>query len=121
MRMGWSANHNGPGTSVRWQSLVYQDEGIPFLRIIEQFYDDGLKSWKRQHWNYTHGSDRMLALGQDRTSCLEHHWCIHRQSALVPSGFGEGNVSQHVAIIRLTVLNCANSSHLSLISPSYRS
>jgi type I restriction enzyme S subunit len=40
--------------------------------------------------------------------------------ALLPNGFGEGNVSQHVAIIRLAESAIRRVIHLSLISPIYQ-
>jgi type I restriction enzyme S subunit len=119
MRMGWLARKLGAGSTPLGGKSVYQDEGIPFLRS-QNVHDDGLRLEDvalipravHNKMSGTHIEDQDILLNITGASI--------GRCALVPSGFGEGNVSQHVAIIRLFVPAIREFIHLSLVSPNYQ-
>jgi type I restriction enzyme S subunit len=119
MRMGWLARKLGAGSTPLGGKSVYQDEGIPFLRS-QNIHDDGLQLEDVALITRT-VHDRMSGTHiQDQDILLNITGASIGRCALVPSSLGEGNVSQHVAIIRLFVPAIREFIHLSLISPSYQ-
>ena len=110
VRMGWLARKLGAGSTPLGGKTVYQKNGVPFLRS-QNIYDDGLRLDdvalipRSVH-------ERMSGTHIQRNDVLLN---------LVPSTFMEGNVSQHVAIIRLFLPNIREFIHLSLISPYFQS
>jgi len=119
IRMGWLARKLGAGSTPLGGKSVYKSEGIPFLRS-QNVHDDGLRLEDvalipravHDKMSGTHIQDQDILLNITGASI--------GRCALVTSGFGEGNVSQHVAIIRLFVPAIREFIHLSLISPCYQ-
>ena len=109
-------NKIGSGSTPRGGREVYVKEGIPFLRS-QNIWNDGLRlddvayitPLVHEHMSNTavQGNDILLNItGASLGRC-----------ALVPSDFGETNVSQHVTIIRLTDPEIRSYLHLCFLSP----
>jgi len=119
IRMGWLARKLGAGSTPLGGKSVYQREGVPFLRS-QNVHDAGLRLddvaciahsiHERMSGTHVHPNDILLNItGASIGRC-----------ALVPSTFIEGNVSQHVAIIRLFLPDIRQFIHLSLTSPFFQ-
>ncbi len=119
VRMGWLAAKLGAGSTPLGGKSVYQDEGVPFLRS-QNVHDDGLRLddvaliphaiHERMSGTHVQRNDILLNItGASIGRC-----------ALVPDNFKEGNVSQHVAIIRLFDPTLREFIHLSLRSPFFQ-
>jgi type I restriction enzyme, S subunit len=118
-RMGFLALKLGAGSTPLGGKSVYENEGIPFLRS-QNVHDYGLKVDdvaripKSVH-------ERMAGTHlQENDVLLNITGASIGRCALLPCGFGEGNVSQHVSIIRLVQPAIREFIHLSLISPVYQ-
>ncbi len=118
-RMGWLAKKLGAGSTPRGGKSVYQEEGVPFLRS-QNVHDDGVRLDDvalisrsiHEKMSGTHVQPLDILLNITGASI--------GRCALVPSHLREGNVSQHVAIIRLFFPDNREFVHLSLISPTYQ-
>ena len=119
MRMGWLARKLGAGSTPLGGKSVYQSKGVPFLRS-QNVHNDGLKLddvalisreiHARMSGTHIQNKDILLNItGASIGRC-----------ALIPSAFVEGNVSQHVAIIRLFLPIIREFIHLSLTSPFFQ-
>ena len=119
VRMGLLARKLGAGSTPLGGKTVYQSQGVPFLRS-QNIHDDGLRLddvaliprtvHNRMSGTHIQKGDILLNItGASIGRC-----------ALVPNDFPEGNVSQHVAIIRLFDPSIREFIHLSLISPIYQ-
>jgi type I restriction enzyme S subunit len=115
-RLGHITNKIGSGSTPRGGREVYVKEGIPFLRS-QNVWNDGLrlddvacitaKEHERMSGTAVVANDVLLNItGASLGRC-----------ALVPSHFGEANVSQHVTIIRLTDPQVREYLHLCILSP----
>lgn len=116
VRLGQITNKIGSGSTPRGGREVYVKEGVSFLRS-QNVWNDGLKlndvayitpeEHKRMSGTAVLGNDVLLNItGASLGRC-----------ALVPSEFGEANVSQHVTIIRLTDFKVREYLHLCILSP----
>ncbi len=116
VRLGQITNKIGSGSTPRGGKEVYVKEGVPFLRS-QNVWNDGLRlddvacitaeEHERMSGTAVLGNDVLLNItGASLGRC-----------ALVPSGFGEANVSQHVTIIRLTDPQVREYLHLCILSP----
>lgn len=116
VRLGQITNKIGSGSTPRGGREVYVKEGIPFLRS-QNVWNDGLhlddvacitpEEHDRMSGTTVFGNDVLLNItGASLGRC-----------ALVPSEFGEANVSQHVTIIRLTDPQVREYLHLCILSP----
>lgn len=118
-RMGWLAKKLGAGSTPLGGKSVYQNTGVPFLRS-QNVYDDGLRLddvaliSREIHARMcgTHVKPQDLLLNITGASI--------GRCALVPNDFDEGNVSQHVAIVRLFLPSIREFIHLSLTSPFFQ-
>jgi len=119
IRMGWLARKLGAGSTPLGGKSVYQEEGVPFLRS-QNVYDDGLRlddvalisraTHDKMCGTHIRQNDILLNItGASIGRC-----------SLVPATFAEGNVSQHVAIIRLFLPAIREFIHMSLISPFFQ-
>jgi type I restriction enzyme S subunit len=119
IRMGWLARKLGAGSTPLGGKSVYQKEGVPFLRS-QNVYDDGLRlddvalisraTHDKMSGTHIRQNDILLNItGASIGRC-----------SLVPATFAEGNVSQHVAIIRLFLPAIREFIHISLISPFFQ-
>ena len=118
-RMGWLARKLGAGSTPLGGKSVYQNEGVPFLRSQNVYNDrlrlDGVALISRaihDRMSGTHVQQQDILLNITGASI--------GRCALVPSTFVEGNVSQHVAIIRLFLPAIRQFIHLSLTSPFFQ-
>lgn len=118
-RMGFLARKLGAGSTPLGGKSVYQSEGVPFLRS-QNVHNDGLRMddvaliprsiHDRMDGTHVQRQDVLLNItGASIGRC-----------ALVPADFKEGNVSQHVAIIRLFLPDIREFLHLSLIAPFFQ-
>ena len=118
-RMGWLARKLGAGSTPLGGKSVYQGEGVPFLRS-QNVYNDGLRLddvalisrdvHTRMSGTHVQQQDILLNItGASIGRC-----------ALVPCTLPEGNVSQHVAIVRLFLPAIRHFIHLSLTSPLFQ-
>lgn len=116
VRLGQITNKIGSGSTPRGGREVYVKEGVPFLRS-QNVWNDGLhlddvacitqEEHQRMAGTAVLGNDVLLNItGASLGRC-----------ALVPSEFGEANVSQHVTIIRLTDPQVREYLHLCILSP----
>lgn len=116
VRLGQITSKIGSGSTPRGGREVYVKEGVPFLRS-QNVWNDGLRlddvacitpeEHKRMLGTAVLGNDVLLNItGASLGRC-----------ALVPSKFGEANVSQHVTIIRLTDPQVREYLHLCILSP----
>lgn len=116
VRLGQITNKIGSGSTPRGGREVYVKEGIPFLRS-QNVWNDGLhmddvacitpEEHERMSGTAVLGDDVLLNItGASLGRC-----------ALVPSEFGEANVSQHVTIIRPTDPQIRKYLHLCILSP----
>jgi type I restriction enzyme S subunit len=119
IRMGWLARKLGAGSTPLGGKTVYQKDGVPFLRS-QNVHDSGIRlddvalisraTHERMSGTHIQQNDILLNItGASIGRC-----------ALVPETLVEGNVSQHVAIIRLFFPAIREFIHLSLISPFFQ-
>mgnify|MGYP000066255630 CR=1 FL=1 len=117
--MGWLARKLGAGSTPLGGKTVYQTEGVPFLRS-QNVHNNGLRladvalispaTHARMSGTHIQSQDILLNItGASIGRC-----------AIVPNTFLQGNVSQHVAIIRLHLVSIRNFIHLSLIAPTFQ-
>ena len=119
VRMGWLARKLGAGSTPLGGKSVYQSEGVAFLRS-QNVHNDGLRlndvalisRSVHDRMSGTHVQQEDILLNITGASI--------GRCALVPSTFVEGNVSQHVAIIRLIDPSIREFIHLSLTSPFFQ-
>jgi type I restriction enzyme, S subunit len=113
------AHKLGAGSTPLGGKTVYQAEGVAFVRS-QNVYNDGLRladvarisraTHERMSGTHVQAHDILLNItGASIGRC-----------AIVPDDFVEGNVSQHVAIIRLVLKDIRAFVHLSLISPLFQ-
>jgi len=116
VRLGQVTNKIGSGSTPRGGREVYVREGIPFLRS-QNVWNDGLRLTDVAC--VTHQEHERMA----STAVLPNDVLLNitgaslGRCALVPSDFGEANVSQHVTIIRPTDPQTREYLHLCLLSP----
>lgn len=118
-RMGWLAEKLGAGSTPLGGKSVYQKDGVPFIRS-QNVYNDGLRlddvarisRTIHDKMSGTHLAHNDILLNITGASI--------GRSSLVPETLEEGNVSQHVAIIRLFEPAIRCFIHLSLTSPLYQ-
>ena len=119
VRMGWLARKLGAGSTPLGGKSVYQSEGVPFLRS-QNVHDDGLRLCGVAFISRVI-HDRMAGTHvRQQDILLNITGASIGRCAVVPSTFVEGNVSQHVAIIRLFLADIREFIHLSLISPFFQ-
>ena len=118
-RIGELCTKTGSGSTPRGGKNVYKKVGIPFLRS-QNVYDDGLRLddvaciepdiHARMAGTAVRSRDLLLNItGGSMGRCCR-----------VPDEFGEANVSQHVAIIRLAVSEMADFLHALVLSPYFQ-
>lgn len=116
VRLGQITNKIGSGSTPRGGREVYLKEGVPFLRS-QNVWNDGLDLTDvafiahQQH-------DRMASTAVFPNDILLNiTGASLGRCALVPSDFGDANVSQHVTIIRTTDPQVREYLHLCILSP----
>jgi type I restriction enzyme, S subunit len=118
-RIGELCSKTGSGSTPRGGKEVYRDAGIPFLRS-QNIHDDGLRLADVAHIAIaTH--ERMAG-----THVLPGDLLFNitggsiGRCCRVPNGFGDANVSQHVAIIRPAVKQMGGFLHHLILSPYFQ-
>jgi type I restriction enzyme S subunit len=118
-RIGEICSKTGSGSTPRGGKEVYRGSGIPFLRS-QNVYDDGLRLRDVAYIDSaTH--ERM-----DGTRVLPRDLLLNitggsiGRCCRVPDDFGEANVSQHVAIIRVPLQGIEDFLHLLVMSPYFQ-
>jgi len=118
-RIGDVCSKTGSGSTPRGGKAAYKNHGIPFLRS-QNVYDDALRledvafidtdTHERMAGTRVHPRDLLLNItGGSIGRCCR-----------VPDQFGEANISQHVAILRLAVPAMADFLHRLVISPYFQ-
>jgi len=115
-RLGSIAQKLGAGSTPLGGKSVYVEEGVKFLRS-QNVWNDGLRLGgvaripRKTHdeMSGTHVESGDILLNITGASI--------GRSSVVPGDFDEGNVSQHVAIVRLINKRFADYVHICLISP----
>src|ERR1019366_8234390 len=118
--LGSLCTKTGSGSTPRGGKSVYQKEGVPFLRS-QNIHNDGLRL------------DRVEFIAQEThekmsgTAVMPGDLLLNitggsiGRCCLVPTGFGEANVSQHVAIIRTRDTGIREYLHRLIQSPYFQS
>ena len=116
IKLGEIVQKLGAGSTPKGGKAIYQEAGIKFIRS-QNVWNNGLslqnvayiplKIHKRMNGTVVEPGDILLNITGASIG----------RSALVPDDFDEGNVSQHVAIIRLIDNSLRYYLHLYLISP----
>lgn len=119
IRMGWLARKLGAGSTPLGGKSVYHREGVPFLRS-QNVHDDGLRLDDVAHISRSIHERMSGTHVQSNDILLNITGASIGRCSLVPSTFLEGNVSQHVTIIRLFLPDIRQFIHLSLISPFFQ-
>lgn len=116
VRLGQITNKIGSGSTPRGGREVYVKEGIPFLRS-QNVWNDGLRLSEVAYITpeMHKGMSGTAVLGND--ILLNITGASLGRCALVPTDFGDANVSQHVTIIRPTDPQVREYLHLCLLSP----
>ena len=118
--VGNICSKTGSGSTPRGGKNVYRDEGVFFLRS-QNVYDDGLHlngiayiddtTHKKMQGTMVRPADLLLNItGGSIGRCCR-----------VPDDFGEANVSQHVAIIRIAINGMQDFIHRLILSPYFQS
>lgn len=118
--VGVVCSKTGSGSTPRGGKTAYVSKGIPFLRS-QNVHDDGLTLDDVAYIDgATHG--KMIGTAVQPDDLLLNITggsmgrCCH-----VPSSFKEGNVSQHVAILRVAIPGTQAFLHKCIISPFFQS
>jgi type I restriction enzyme, S subunit len=118
--VGVVCSKTGSGSTPRGGKAAYMSKGIPFLRS-QNVHDDGLTlddvayidaaTHSKMIGTAVHPDDLLLNITGGSMGR-----CCH-----VPSSFKEGNVSQHVAILRVAIPGTQAFLHKCIISPFFQS
>jgi len=118
--VGVVCSKTGSGSTPRGGKTAYVSKGIPFLRS-QNVHDDGLTlddvayidaaTHSKMIGTAVHPDDLLLNITGGSMGR-----CCH-----VPSSFREGNVSQHVAILRVAIPGTQAFLHKCIISPFFQS
>lgn len=118
-RIGEICSKTGSGSTPRGGKEVYKPSGVPFLRS-QNIYDDGLRlndvayidQDTNERMSGTHVSPGDLLLNITGGSM--------GRCCLVPRDFTDANISQHVAIIRVTLRGIEAFLHRLVLSPYFQ-
>jgi type I restriction enzyme S subunit len=118
-RLGEVCEKTGSGSTPRGGKDVYKNSGIPFLRS-QNIYNDGLRLDDVAFID-VHTHERM-----EGTRVLPCDLLLNitggsiGRCAKVPLDFGEANISQHVAIIRVAARGMEEFLHSLILSPYFQ-
>lgn len=116
IRLGEIVQKLGAGSTPKGGKAVYKNSGIKFLRS-QNVWSDGLRLDSVAHITPEIHQRMDGTVVEPGDILLNITGASIGRSAVVPSDFDEGNVSQHVAIIRLIDKSIRHYIHLCLISP----
>jgi len=118
-RIGEVCAKTGSGSTPRGGKEVYKDSGVPFLRS-QNIYNDGLRL------NDVAYIDQQTHSRMSGTKVLPGDLILNitggsiGRCCRIPDDFKEGNVSQHVAIIRTAVSGTEDFLHRLILSPYFQ-
>lgn len=119
-RLGNLCSKTGSGSTPRGGKSVYKQNGVPFIRS-QNVYNDGLRLDEVAYISHqTHEKMSGTALEPGDLLLNITGGSIGR-CCVVPSGLGEANVSQHVAIIRVAIDGIQCYLHKLILSPYFQS
>ncbi len=117
--IGEICSKTGSGSTPRGGKEVYKPSGFPFLRS-QNVYDDGLRlddvAFIDVETHQRMGSTQVLA----RDLLLNITGGSMGRCCRIPDDFDAANVSQHVAILRLTISGTESFLHLLVRSPYFQ-
>jgi len=118
--LGDICSKTGSGSTPRGGKSVYQSSGVPFLRS-QNIYDDGLRLGDVAYIDHqTH--ERMSGTAvQSGDLLLNITGGSIGRCCIAPTGLGEANVSQHVAIVRVAIEGLESYLHKLVLSPYFQS
>jgi type I restriction enzyme S subunit len=120
VRLGAICAKTGSGSTPRGGKAVYQASGVPFLRS-QNVYNDGLRLEDVAYISQeTHERMSGTAVQPDDLLLNITGGSIGR-CCLVPNDLGEANISQHVAIIRVSIAGLHSYLHRLVLSPYFQS
>ena len=120
VQLGDVCSKTGSGSTPRGGKSVYIEEGVPFLRS-QNVHNSGLQISDVAFISHeTHGKMSGTAVRAGDILLNITGGSIGR-CCIVPSEFGEANVSQHVAIIRVAVNGIQHYLHQAILSPYFQS
>jgi type I restriction enzyme S subunit len=98
-KIGYNSSKIGSGKTPDGGATAYVEEGIPFIRS-QNVYDDGLRLHDIVYID--EATDREMAVSRVRSNdvLLNITGASLGRCSIYPSGFGPGNVNQHVCIVR---------------------
>ncbi|UUX93379.1 restriction endonuclease subunit S [Methanoplanus endosymbiosus] len=109
----------GSGNTPRGGKSVYQNSGIPFIRS-QNIWNEGLKLDNVAYIPEEIHSNMAGTFIKPRDILLNITGASIGRSCLIRDTFKEGNVSQHVSIIRSLNENTREYLHLTIISPYFQ-
>ncbi len=119
IKLGDLCSKTGSGSTPRGGKTAYTKSGIPFLRS-QNVYDDGLRLDGVAYITpEIHDQMSGTAVVPDDLLLNITGGSIGR-CAIVPNTFAEGNVSQHVAILRPAIAGMSGYLHLVVLSPHFQ-
>ncbi|MBI5759172.1 MAG: restriction endonuclease subunit S [Planctomycetales bacterium] len=119
VRLGRIMQKMGAGSTPLGGKKVYVDDGVIFLRS-QNVWDDGLVLDDVARITPEVHQDMSGTWVEPGDVLLNITGASIGRSALVPDDFGEANVSQHVAILRLIDKDVRQFLHLCVISPFFQ-
>ena len=93
-------SHVGSGSTPRGGSAVYLNEGVPFIRS-QNVYFDGLRVGDLSYISDSMHAEMKRSVVKNGDVLLNITGASIGRACLVPDGFPEANVNQHVCIIRV--------------------
>jgi type I restriction enzyme S subunit len=119
IRLGDLCSKTGSGSTPRGGKSVYQKEGVPFLRS-QNIYNDALRLVDVAYISKATHEKMYGTAVAPRDLLLNITGGSIGRCGLVPSEFGEANVSQHVAIIRTAIPGTEEYLHQLVLSPYFQ-
>lgn len=123
---GWSwscigevCSKTGSGSTPRGGQAIYKKIGIPFLRS-QNVYNDGLRLDEVAYIDASTHARMARTAVKSKDLLLNITGGSIGRCCRVPDTFGEANVSQHVAIIRVALPGLEDFLHLLVLSPYFQ-
>ena len=118
-RIGELCTKTGSGSTPRGGKNVYSKIGIPFFRS-QNVYDGGLRLDDVAYIDYDIHARMAGTTVQARDLLLNITGGSMGRCCRIPDEFGEGNISQHVAIIRPTISKMTDYLHTLVLSTYFQ-
>ena len=118
--VGAVCSKTGSGSTPRGGKNTYREKGIAFIRS-QNVYNDGLHLHDVAYIDGTTHAKMSETVVRPADLLLNITGGSMGRCCRVPDDFDEGNISQHVAIIRVAVVGLQNFVHLLILSPYFQS